>query len=189
MTDRDEVGAVFGDLLRELDALLPAEGAAEATAGSDAAPYVAAAADLLGFLAERMTELHRERQGEVASFLEWLEGRLDCSVDDLSGKTYVRAYYEQPEGADKLLEVIESNSVSLTGIDASAPDEYGRSNPERERIRKGFERSMATLRPILHQLALTDRLIDLIVYRLYGLTDAEVEIVERYTDPSGLVSG
>ncbi|MBI4539959.1 MAG: hypothetical protein HY704_10680 [Gemmatimonadetes bacterium] len=38
---------------------------------------------------------------------------------------------------------------------------------------------MAKLRPILRQLELTDRLIDLLVYRLYGLTDEEIRIVEE----------
>jgi hypothetical protein len=37
---------------------------------------------------------------------------------------------------------------------------------------------MADARPLLQRLAATDRLIDLIVYRLYGLTEEEVAIVE-----------
>jgi hypothetical protein len=34
------------------------------------------------------------------------------------------------------------------------------------------------LRPLLARIAATDRLIDLIVYRLYGLTEEEVAVVE-----------
>jgi hypothetical protein len=34
------------------------------------------------------------------------------------------------------------------------------------------------LLPIKRQLAWTDRLIDLIVYRLYGLTEEEIAVVE-----------
>jgi hypothetical protein len=37
---------------------------------------------------------------------------------------------------------------------------------------------MGRLSPLLASLAATDRLIDLIVYRLYGLTEEEVAVVE-----------
>ena len=38
---------------------------------------------------------------------------------------------------------------------------------------------MATLRPLLTRIEETDRLIDEIVYKLYGLTDEEIGIVEQ----------
>jgi len=41
-----------------------------------------------------------------------------------------------------------------------------------------YEKSLETLLPIKEQLAKTDRLIDQIVYKLYGLTEAEIDIVE-----------
>ena len=37
---------------------------------------------------------------------------------------------------------------------------------------------LAVLRPLLRRVARTDRLIDFIVYRLYGLTEEEVAVVE-----------
>jgi hypothetical protein len=37
---------------------------------------------------------------------------------------------------------------------------------------------IATLLPLKQRLAAADRLIDLLVYRLYGLTEEEVGIVE-----------
>jgi hypothetical protein len=37
---------------------------------------------------------------------------------------------------------------------------------------------MEKLSPLLLRIGETDRLIDLIVYRLYGLTEAEIAIVE-----------
>ena len=52
-------------------------------------------------------------------------------------------------------------------------------NAVRQRFVEGYERSMATLAPILRQLELTDALIDRIVYRLYGLSKAEIELVEQ----------
>jgi hypothetical protein len=44
--------------------------------------------------------------------------------------------------------------------------------------RTRWEHSRAALAPTLHAIAATDRLIDLLVYRLYGLTDAEIDLVE-----------
>jgi hypothetical protein len=42
----------------------------------------------------------------------------------------------------------------------------------------GYERSLETLLPIEERLAKTDWLIDQIVYKLYGLTEEEIAIVE-----------
>jgi len=46
------------------------------------------------------------------------------------------------------------------------------------RLRAEYEKSLDTLRPIKTQLARTDRLIDQVVYRLYGLTEEEIAVVE-----------
>lgn len=176
---RAEVERAFSELLEQVDRLVP--GADAAAEGGDRGAYLGALADLVGYLAERMTELHRKRQEETRAFLSWLEERLSCPVDDLSGKRYVLAYYEQPEGVEKLLEVIEQNYPLKHGLDITTPAAYGARNAERDRIVEGYERSMACLRPVLRQVALTDGLIDLLVYRLYGLTEEEVEVVERST--------
>ena len=47
-----------------------------------------------------------------------------------------------------------------------------------ERIRREYQASVGKLQPLLARIAATDRLIDLIVYRLYGLTEEEMAIVE-----------
>ncbi len=46
-------------------------------------------------------------------------------------------------------------------------------------IEAEFEKSLVTLLPVKRDLSRTDALIDKIVYRLYGLTDAEIELIER----------
>lgn len=170
------VETAFADLLRQVDLLLPrtADGAPDTER-----EHADVVAELLGFLARRMTELHERRQDEVASFLAWLEEQLGCRVDDLSGKTYVREYYAQPEDVDKLLQVIERNYPAVTDLDVSEPGEYRGLNAARQRVVDGYDRSMATLAPILRQLDLTDTLIDRIVYRLYGLSEADIELVEQ----------
>lgn len=173
---------VFEELLAQLEWLLPLDDEGLPDLASERADVVR---DLLAYLAERMSALHEERQAEVASFLSWLEEQLGCPVDELSGKTYVQAYYEQPEGVEKLLEVIERNHPRNTQLDVSSPKSYRARNPARERVVEGYERSMATLRPILLQLELTDALIDRIVYRLYGLSEEDVAVVEQAVGSTG----
>jgi hypothetical protein len=51
-------------------------------------------------------------------------------------------------------------------------------NEPAARIRAAWETSMETLHPLLTDIAATDRLIDRIVYRLYGLTEEEIAVVE-----------
>ena len=46
-------------------------------------------------------------------------------------------------------------------------------------IQREFEASLERLRPLKTELARTDALIDKIVYRLYGLTGEEIELIER----------
>ena len=46
------------------------------------------------------------------------------------------------------------------------------------KIKREFEGSTAKLKPLLARIEVTDRLIDRIVYRLYGLTEEEIKVVE-----------
>jgi len=50
------------------------------------------------------------------------------------------------------------------------------------RLRDDYDASLAKLLPIKEQLARTDWLIDQVVYRLYGLTEEEVAVVEGRND-------
>ena len=112
--------------------------------------------------------MSKEKQAEVKGFLSWLETFLSCPVDDLSGKTYVRAYHERT--FDELLDTLKKNRRRIQ------PD-LDRRGPL-EALQAEWDTSMGKLRPLLARLAATDRLIDLIVYRLYGLTEDEVAVVE-----------
>ncbi len=61
------------------------------------------------------------------------------------------------------------------GVNADARD-------VQEAIKEEFNKSMAKLTPLKAKIAATDRLIDLIVYRLYGLTEEEIAVVEEAID-------
>jgi hypothetical protein len=129
--------------------------------------------DLLAHLAGQMIAMNQEKQAEVKGFLTWLERHVGAKVDDLSNKTKVKAYHEH--GFEALLDVLRQNCRKL------------QVNPDTRAVQEAVERelneSLAKLTPLKAKIAAADRLIDLIVYRLYGLTEEEVAVVEGIAAP------
>jgi len=132
--------------------------------------------DLLAHLAEQMIEMNKQKQAEVKGFLEWLEREIGVPIDNLTRKTYLRNYlgdYQKGEHhltLKELLDILRKNRRRL-GVDPTARD-------FQERLEQEYRASLKRLLPLKARLAATDRLIDLIVYRLYGLTEEEVVVVE-----------
>ena len=124
--------------------------------------------DLLGFLAERMIEMNRETQVESKGLLEWLEATIGAKVDSLKNKTKIRGYYDT--SIEELLDVLKENRKALK-INPASKDFF-------DLLKVEFQKSRKKLIPLKRQIAITDCLIDLIVYRLYGLTEEEIIIVE-----------
>lgn len=124
--------------------------------------------DLLAFLAERMLEMNKHKQQEIKGFLGWLEGYVGAKVEDLIPKTKLQSYYEHDyEG---LMAVLRKNSKKLAIKPAL--------RKPGEDIKAEFEESMSKLLPLRDRIKKTDELIDQVVYRLYGLTEEEIAIVE-----------
>ena len=113
--------------------------------------------------------MNKEKQAETRGFLGWLADYTGLPVEDWTLKTNLKAYYEQ--GWDEMRRVLDRNRRKITKVDVQ-----GRAASER--IRGEWEASTEKLKPLLARIAATDRLIDLIVYRLYGLTEEEVAVVE-----------
>ncbi|MCB9451455.1 MAG: Eco57I restriction-modification methylase domain-containing protein [Anaerolineaceae bacterium] len=149
--------------------------------------------DVLVHLAQQMIDLNKQKQAEIKRFLAWLENRLNIkpdnrgrkSADSLSGTTgraftdYLGDY--QREQSHLLFR--HPNSVpgndfywflfkNKNRFNGSLMDVEGE-------IQREYEKSLAVLIPFKRNLARTDILIDKVVYRLYGLTDAEIELIER----------
>jgi hypothetical protein len=140
--------------------------------------------DLLAFLAEEMMRLNKEKRAAQREFLDWLaeslrilpdkEGRR--GIDVLTGRAKLADYpgdYQKataPLTMDDLLETLRKNKgrlgVSLS--DAALVD----------RIVRMYEESLRCVLPLKERLARTDALIDAVVYRLYGLTEEEIAVVE-----------
>jgi hypothetical protein len=153
------------DILAQVEACLPKDEAGNFIAEQEKLDVVH---DLLAFLAERMLEMNKQKQTEVKGFLGWLESYLGAKVEDLTPKTKLQGYYEHDY--ESFLAVLKKNGKKLA-IDPA------RREPA-ETLRAEFEGSVGKLGPLRERIRLTDDLIDAIVYRLYGLTEEEIGIVE-----------
>ena len=156
------------EILAAVNGCLPQDEAGNFIAESERSDVVH---DLLAFLAERMLEMNKEKQQEIRGFLGWLEGYVGAKVEELTPKTRLQSYYEHDY--ESLLAVLKKNRKKLA-VDPA------RREPA-EALRAEFEGSMNKLLPLLERIEKTDRLIDAVVYRLYGLTEEEIGIVEGRT--------
>ncbi len=140
--------------------------------------------DLLAFLAEEMIRLNKEKRAITRAFLDWLTTTLRIlpdkdnrsGIDALTGKSKLLDFpgdYQKHEPAlsfDQLLDILQKNRTRL-GVRLTDP-------ALTDKIRLRYEESLAQVLPLKDQLAKTDRLIDGVVYRLYGLTEEEIGVVE-----------
>lgn len=124
--------------------------------------------DLLAFLAEKMIEYNKEKNEEARSFLKWLEREIGIKVEELTGKTKIKQYYDT--SIDTVLNVIRRNKRKLR-IDPSY-------RPFQNKLSTEFKSSLQKIIPLKRKIKMTDRLIDQIVYKLYGLNEEEIKIVE-----------
>jgi hypothetical protein len=140
--------------------------------------------DLLAYLAQQMIEMNKQKQAEMKRFLGWLEGVLriqpdkkgNTGLDALTGKSRLRSYlgdYQKGEAElpfDELRDILFKNRT-LLGVSLNEARFMAK-------LQEEYEKSLAVLLPIKEKLRWTDELIDQIVYRLYGLTEEEIAIVE-----------
>ena len=140
--------------------------------------------DLLAFLAEEMIRLNKEKRAAQKEFLDQLvttlrilpdkEGRKGIEV--LTGKSKIADYPgdyqkgESPLAFEDLLDILLRNKGRL-GVSLNDAGLV-------ERLRREYEGSLQKVLPLKEQLAKTDALIDQVVYRLYGLTEEEIRVVE-----------
>lgn len=70
---------------------------------------------------------------------------------------------------DGLLDVLKKNKVISDPYPAD----------KRNIVDKEFTNAVIVINPLRDKIRLTDELIDQIVYKLYGLTDDEIKIIEN----------
>jgi hypothetical protein len=146
------------EIMAAVDACLPKDEAGNLIESQEKSDVVY---DLLAFLAERMLEMNKQKQQEIKGFRGWLEGYVGAKVEDLTPKTKLQSYYEHDFVS--FLAVIKKNKTKLA-IDPAR-------RKEGDDLKAEFEGSLSKLRPLLERIQKTDRLIDQVVYKLYGLTE------------------
>ena len=112
--------------------------------------------------------MNKQKQQEIKGFLGWLEGEVGAKIDDLSPKTKIQSYYDYD--FNDFYAVLKKNKNKLS-INPS-------SREKSELLKDEFLKSVGKLEPLREKIKQTDRLIDKIVYELYGLTEEEIKIVE-----------
>ena len=141
--------------------------------------------DILAFLAEQMIEMNKEKQKEIKGFLEWFEMQLkikpnrknNTGIEAFMSKTRLKNYlgdYQKNEehlSFDELWQILEKNRAKI-GANLKSRELF-------ETIKTEYEKSLLNLLPLKEKLRKTDWLIDQIVYKLYGLTEEEIKIVEE----------
>ena len=118
--------------------------------------------DLLAFLAERMTALNKDKQTAAKQFLTDLKDFHSVDTHDLKPKTKLDEFWKLE--AAEVFAHFRANKIRLKDSDE-------------EKIRARFQKAKDQLVPLESSLVFSDDLIDEIVYRLYGLTEAEIKIV------------
>jgi hypothetical protein len=112
----------------------------------------------------------------MKGFLAWLERKIGAPLDSLTGKSDIRNYLgdcqkgEQALPFEELLAILRKNARKLKADPGKRAFQ--------QRLEEEYASSLAKLTPIKARLAWTDWLIDRVVYRLYGLTEEEIAVVE-----------
>ena len=109
-----------------------------------------------------VTGLNREKRTTVKQFLADLKDFHDIDAHALKPKTKLDKFWKLE--AAEIFAHFRANKLRLKDSDE-------------EKIRARFQKAKDELVPLETQIAFTDQLIDEIVYRLYGLTEAEIKIV------------
>jgi hypothetical protein len=124
---------------------------------------------LLAFLAEKMLEMNKSKSNKRSKAF-WAGWRASWGPRWRTSRPRrsLQSYYEHDY--ESFLAVIKKNRKKLF-IDPA------RREPA-EALRAEFEGWLGKLGPLRERIRLTDELIDAIVYRLYGLTEEEILIVE-----------
>jgi hypothetical protein len=119
--------------------------------------------DLLAFLAELMMSLNRDKCASARQFVTELRVFHGVDVHSLKPKTKLDGFWKLEEA--EVFGHFRANKIHLS---ISSKDE----------IRARFQKAKDQIIPLEKQIAFTDELIDQIVYRLYGLTPEEIQLVE-----------
>ena len=143
--------------------------------------------DLLVFLAEEMLSLNKVRHVVQHEFVDWLADTLKIQpypdkkgkigIDSLKKKSELLNYWGDYQKGEKALEFEVIKDILQ---DKENTKRYTVSITERllANVEGCYRQSLDKILPLKRQLEYTDKLIDKVVYCLYGLTEDEILVVE-----------
>jgi len=113
---------------------------------------------------------------DILAFLADKNGKK--GIEALTGKSKIKNYLGDYQKGEKHLtfeefwQTLEKNKNKISA-NMKSRDLY-------ETIKQEYEKSLSRLLPLKEKLRKTDYLIDQIVYKLYGLSEEEIKIVEDF---------
>jgi hypothetical protein len=126
--------------------------------------------DFLAFLAEQVVNLNKVKNIEIKAFLSFIETEISASIDSLDNKTLLQEYYSNE--FPQIVEVLVKNKNKIK----AGYNPKNRAN--HDNLKDWYDSSIVKLKPLKVKIEATDTLIDQIVYKLYGLTKEEIQIIE-----------
>ena len=160
------VSGRYNDVLAGVGEYLPTDKKGELIKGKERSDAVH---DLLSFLAEQMTQMNKRKHELTCEFLTWLEREITKKpIENLKDKTKIKQFYEN--NLETLAGVLKQNGIF--------PQMLELGNRRFAVLEKAYSNTMIELQPIKDQLTTIDNLIDKIIYRLYGFTADEIELIE-----------
>jgi hypothetical protein len=124
--------------------------------------------DFIAHLAMWITSSKEQKKEECKDFLDWLGRELSINVDQLQSKTAIKEYYDLEFEAFLSLLRLSQDRLSI-GLG---------SRDFQKSLKAEFERSVNKIKRLDDEAERTLGLVDQAVYRLYGLTEEEIAVVE-----------
>lgn len=165
----------FAQVLQDVELLLSRPASSDETVGDDG-ERSDVVYELLANLARHMLNANRMRRSEMERFLRWLERTLGTQIEELANRTRLQDYLGNYQkggshlGFTELCDILKQNHRLLSvEIDDSRTC---------QQLEVEYQGTLKKLLPLKERLDATDRLIDMIIYRLYGLTEDDIAVVE-----------
>ncbi|NJP06161.1 MAG: hypothetical protein HC837_11350 [Chloroflexaceae bacterium] len=134
--------------------------------------------DRLCFLATRMLALEQARQAEQARFLGWLAQTSGSTIANWRRKTVLARYWQHPWST--IAQVLSSNRRHMAAVQGRTTSAAHTALQQLSAtVEQHWQASAQRSWQLLAQLHATDRLIDLLVYQLYGLEPSAIDLVEH----------
>lgn len=123
--------------------------------------------DLLVRLAQEMTEMHKKRAEAEAAWREWVAAAMPAEHAKLTKTFRDRGWAE--DGCREGWSGVLAGFQRKKAVPSAAL---------LQQLKRETEEALGKICPLLQRIGETDRLIDDVVYRLYGLTEDEIRVVE-----------